>query len=110
MTTTFLVLAAALAGVAFIGVAVLAIAARVALGLVLLPFRLLFWALAVPFFLIKVVLFPMLAVVGAAIAVAVGLALTFALAGVFALPLVLLAGVAFLVWAIVRMAARPATA
>jgi hypothetical protein len=108
--TTFLVLAAALAGVAFIGVALLAIFARVALGLLLLPFRLLFWALAIPLFLIKVVLFPVLAVVGALVAVAVGLGLTFALAGVLALPLVFLAGVAFLVWAIVRMAVRPATA
>jgi hypothetical protein len=69
-----------------------------------------FLALAVPLFLIKVVLFPVLAIVGAVVAVAVGLALTFAVAGVFALPLVFLAGVAFLVWAIVRMAVRPATA
>ena len=103
-----------LAGAAVVTVLVMAalafaVFARVLLWLILLPFKLLFWLLAVPVLIVKAIalsvgglLFGILAIV----AVAVGAALML----VLALPLLPILILGFVAWAFLRLLKRPAAA
>jgi len=92
------------------GLVVLALVARLVFWLLFLPFKLLFWLLSVPFLVIKFLLWPvagLLLLVGlAAGAVLLGVSLAVALA----VPLVPLAALVFVIWALLRLMRRPAAA
>ncbi len=104
-----LLIGAGVIGGLILGVAVLAVVAKLLLWLLILPFRLLFWLIALPLLAVKAVifsvgalLFAFLLLAGAAV-VGVGV-----LVGVV-LPILPILALAFCVWVVLR-AIRPATA
>jgi hypothetical protein len=78
--------------------------------LLFLPFRLLFWAAALPFILLKIVLVSIAAVLfGAVMAIGIA-AVGFAILIAVIAPLLPLAIFVGLIWAVARLAHRPAAA
>jgi len=110
MFTTLTIVVMLVIGALVVGLVSLAGAAlHVGWWVVTLPFRALFWLIALPFLLVKVALL----IVGAA-ALAVGLvvsgaALTLGVLAAVLVPLAPIALLVFAVWAIARLLRRPAT-
>lgn len=80
------------------------------LWLIWLPFRLLFWAVALPLALLKIAIVPVVALLFGSV-MAIGIfAVGFAILVAILAPLLPLAIVVGLIWAIARLARRPAAA
>jgi len=110
MTTAAVVVLLALAGLVVIGLAIALLVLRLLLWIVLLPFKLLFWALALPLALLKAALLAVVAVVGGVVVIVGGLALALTAAVALVVPLLPLAFLVLVTWALVRLMKRPAHA
>lgn len=110
VTTAFIVLSLVFFGAVAIAVSIGVLLLQALFWLVTLPFRLLFWAISVPLFLLKALVLMVGAVLAGSALIIGGLALAVTLLVAVVLPLLPLAFVVFVTWAIVRMMRRPVAA
>jgi hypothetical protein len=110
VTTAFIVLSLVFFGAVAIAVSIGVLLLQALFWLVTLPFRLLFWAISVPLFLLKALVLMVGTVLAGGVLIIGGLALAVTLLVAVALPLLPLAFVVFVTWALVRMMRRPVAA
>jgi hypothetical protein len=110
VTTAFIVLSLVFFGAVAIAVSIGVLLLQARFWLVTLPFRLLFWAISVPLFLLKALVLMVGTVLAGGVLIIGGLALAVTLLVAVALPLLPLAFVVFVTWALVRMMRRPVAA